>query len=529
MSGTRPHLISMTESRASGDTKRTSAASAIWSPPPKATPWIAATTGTGISVHTQAARCAKLAGLSGRRARRSAAPPPPPPRPMKLATSSPALKARPSPERTTARSERSAASLSPVATSAWNISGSRAFSLSGRARRTSAIPPSSFTLTRSDMRPSATLVFPISLYPSRAARRSRAARFRAGCVGAAAPARVGGGHRQEDGEGGPALRIDVDREVAPARAQGAHQAREREAIPGIAPARVEGPCQRLGVGAATGVANRERHVALGVAREVRAGECQRPAGRHRLDRVPHEREEQAVEGHPRIAGAGGPSRRPHDEADARLDEIADAALDAPEHLVHVDSRRAAPRRAPQAQRGRGGLVRAGLGGGLRARPPRVCAPLGFARPPGRFAADLARARASLRFASLRGRIAALLAEGVRGVPLELHGDPLRHQGKQVLVAGREALRAGAATREDQRPEGAASRREGHAEVRLESERVALGRARPWGLRHAVHRHRPVARARVPADGFAEGEHRPGGDGEALGRAQRADLVAVAAD
>src|ERR1700731_3378576 len=47
MSGTRPHLISMIDIRASGVRKRMSAPSASWKPPPNATPWIAAITGTG--------------------------------------------------------------------------------------------------------------------------------------------------------------------------------------------------------------------------------------------------------------------------------------------------------------------------------------------------------------------------------------------------------------------------------------------------------------------------------------------------
>src|SRR5918999_270443 len=47
MSGTRPHLISMIDIRASGVRNRMSAPSASWKPPPNATPWIAATTGTG--------------------------------------------------------------------------------------------------------------------------------------------------------------------------------------------------------------------------------------------------------------------------------------------------------------------------------------------------------------------------------------------------------------------------------------------------------------------------------------------------
>ena len=64
--------------------------------------------------------------------------------------SSPAQNDRPSPESTTARSERSAWSPSPVSASAWNMARSMAFSLSGRLSRTSAMPSSMVTVTRSD-------------------------------------------------------------------------------------------------------------------------------------------------------------------------------------------------------------------------------------------------------------------------------------------------------------------------------------------------------------------------------------------
>ncbi len=49
MSGTRPHLISITAIRTSGAAIRMSAPSAICRPPPKQTPWTAAITGTGTS------------------------------------------------------------------------------------------------------------------------------------------------------------------------------------------------------------------------------------------------------------------------------------------------------------------------------------------------------------------------------------------------------------------------------------------------------------------------------------------------
>ena len=63
--------------------------------------------------------------------------------------SSPAQNARPSPDSTTARTDGSAFSASPASTMAANMAPSRALSLSGRLRRTSATPPSIVTVTRS--------------------------------------------------------------------------------------------------------------------------------------------------------------------------------------------------------------------------------------------------------------------------------------------------------------------------------------------------------------------------------------------
>ena len=60
MSGTRPHLPSITLSRASGAAIRTSAPSAICRPPPKQLPWTAAMTGTGRSIQSVHARCARF-------------------------------------------------------------------------------------------------------------------------------------------------------------------------------------------------------------------------------------------------------------------------------------------------------------------------------------------------------------------------------------------------------------------------------------------------------------------------------------
>jgi hypothetical protein len=142
MSGMSPHLISITDSWASAAAIRMSAPSAICRPPPNTAPWSAAITGTGTSVHTHAACCAKFAGLSALRRSSSVSPGSllSPAMAMKLAKSSPAQNARPSPDRTTARTVRSLDSVCPAATSPSNMARSRAFSFSGRLRRTSATP-----------------------------------------------------------------------------------------------------------------------------------------------------------------------------------------------------------------------------------------------------------------------------------------------------------------------------------------------------------------------------------------------------
>ncbi len=157
MSGTRPHLISSTDIRASGVTMRRSAPSATCSPPPRAFPVTAAMTGTGTSVHTYAARCpAPLAGPRGP----GRAEPSPGGRstwalgrsPSRMARnqpkSRPAQKSGPSPDSTTARTRGSALSRSPAATRPANIAPSRALRFSGRVRRTSATPSVIVTLTR---------------------------------------------------------------------------------------------------------------------------------------------------------------------------------------------------------------------------------------------------------------------------------------------------------------------------------------------------------------------------------------------
>ena len=154
MSGMRPHLTSITESRASGATMRRSAPSAICRPPPSALPWIAAITGTSSSAHTHAARwpvaragpsdggsCADAESRS----------------PFAIARnepkSRPAQKSGPSPESTTTRTAGSAFSCSPVWTRPSNMAGSSALRFSGRASRTSATPSVISTRTRSSLMP----------------------------------------------------------------------------------------------------------------------------------------------------------------------------------------------------------------------------------------------------------------------------------------------------------------------------------------------------------------------------------------
>ena len=109
MSGIRPHLTSITESRASGATMRRSAPRAICRPPPSALPWIAAITGTSSSAHTHAARWPvaragpSVGGSCADADSRS---------PFAIARnepkSRPAQKSGPSPERTTTRTAGSA-------------------------------------------------------------------------------------------------------------------------------------------------------------------------------------------------------------------------------------------------------------------------------------------------------------------------------------------------------------------------------------------------------------------------------------
>jgi len=66
-----------------------------------------------------------------------------------LSTSRPAQKAEPSPESTTARKLRSSLSLAPASAIARNIAGSRAFILSARLSRTSAMPSAIVSRMRS--------------------------------------------------------------------------------------------------------------------------------------------------------------------------------------------------------------------------------------------------------------------------------------------------------------------------------------------------------------------------------------------
>src|SRR5580658_5678413 len=129
-----------------------------WKPPPNATPCTAAITGTGSSRHTQQAYCARLAGPWLRAPRPASFPAtvdcPRGPSVMrpKLPMSSPAQKARPSPESTTARTPFSVISRSPAPTRPSNMALSRAFILSARFGRTSATPSSIEIVTRSFIR-----------------------------------------------------------------------------------------------------------------------------------------------------------------------------------------------------------------------------------------------------------------------------------------------------------------------------------------------------------------------------------------
>mmetsp|Transcript_13152 Transcript_13152/g.40545 ORF Transcript_13152/g.40545 Transcript_13152/m.40545 type:complete len:248 (-) Transcript_13152:828-1571(-) len=71
MSGMRPHFASMTENFVPAAATRTSAPSAIWKPPPKQTPWTAATTGHGTPRHAWETACARLAASPSGRPRSS--------------------------------------------------------------------------------------------------------------------------------------------------------------------------------------------------------------------------------------------------------------------------------------------------------------------------------------------------------------------------------------------------------------------------------------------------------------------------
>ena len=152
MSGIRPQRTSSTDIFTSGATMRMSAPSAIWNPPPSATPWTAAITGAGISCHTNAACWPGFVISPPRRGVTFS-------RFVSLSPaiawnepkSRPAQKARPSPDSTTARTDGSVFSASPVSTSAEKSAPSSAFIFSGRFIRTSATPFSIVQVTRSDM------------------------------------------------------------------------------------------------------------------------------------------------------------------------------------------------------------------------------------------------------------------------------------------------------------------------------------------------------------------------------------------
>ncbi len=146
-SGTRPQRISMIAIRVSGWTMRMSAAAMIWLPAPNATPCTAAITGTGISRQPHAAYWALLTMPFVRSARVPPALLAPGSRSLlRLDRSSPAQKARPSPDSTTTRSPALALSSSIASANASHIAPSSAFILSARIRRTSAMPPSSMVI-----------------------------------------------------------------------------------------------------------------------------------------------------------------------------------------------------------------------------------------------------------------------------------------------------------------------------------------------------------------------------------------------
>ena len=146
MSGTRPQRISITAQRVSGWTMRMSAPEIIFSPPPIATPWAAATTGTGSVRQPQAICCGTLANpwVRGIRSMGSASL-------LKFERSSPAQKPRPSPETTTARRSGMALSSSIASQMASNIAGSSAFILSARVSVIWAICDETVMATRSDI------------------------------------------------------------------------------------------------------------------------------------------------------------------------------------------------------------------------------------------------------------------------------------------------------------------------------------------------------------------------------------------
>ena len=132
--------------RVSGCATRMSAPDSSWNPPPIATPCTAAITGTGNSRQPVQTNCASL---DGPRLRSDSFSPEPPP--AIDAMSSPAQKARPSPDSTTARTSGIVPSRSIASRRPANIAGSSAFILSARVSRTSAIPSATVIETRSFM------------------------------------------------------------------------------------------------------------------------------------------------------------------------------------------------------------------------------------------------------------------------------------------------------------------------------------------------------------------------------------------
>src|SRR5699024_2797423 len=132
-----PHLSSISDSLASGAATRMSAPRVICIPPPSAAPRIAAMTGTSTSDQMWTAFCAS-ARAEPRRGPSSTAPS----SAMRESSvkSSPALKARPRPDRTTALTSAASWSARPASTRSSKTSRVSELSFSARSISTWAMP-----------------------------------------------------------------------------------------------------------------------------------------------------------------------------------------------------------------------------------------------------------------------------------------------------------------------------------------------------------------------------------------------------